>query len=198
MKSFWDQRYEQKKFAYGIAPIDFLKETLSDLAPGKMLLPGDGEGRNAVYAATLGWDVQSFDFSIEAQRKALALAASQNVTIAYSLSDYQSYRPTINHYDLVGLFYTHMESEDRKRFHKRMIGGLKSGGKIVLQVFSKNQLGRNSGGPKHLSLYHSIEELSEDFSGLKIDMLKELELELDEGEFHQGLGSVLQMIATKI
>lgn len=61
MKEFWNRRYREKEFAYGIEPNEFLKEQLAQLPPGRILFPGEGEGRNAVYAAQLGWQVNSFD-----------------------------------------------------------------------------------------------------------------------------------------
>lgn len=197
MRSFWDERYDTEEFAYGTAPIPILKDSLSELPAGSILLPGDGEGRNGVFAATRGWDVHAFDFSVEGKSKALDFAKKQSVSLDYIISDYQSYQPKTAFFDVIGLFYTHMSSEDRKLFHKRMIEGLKPGGTIVLQVFSQAQLGRTSGGPKHLSMFHTIEELAEDFKSLTIEQLEEYEEELDEGPFHQGMSSLIRLIATK-
>jgi len=197
VRSFWDERYDTEEFVYGTAPIPILKNTLSKLHPGSILLPGEGEGRNGVFAASQGWDVHAFDFSVEGKNKALAFAEKQGVCLDFSISDYQSYQPNAAFFDVIGLFYTHMASEDRKLFHARMLDGLKSGGTIVLQVFSQAQLGRTSGGPKHLSMFHTIEELAEDFKSLEIEQLEEFEEELDEGPFHQGMGSLIRMIATK-
>ena len=61
MKTFWDARYSSKEFVYGKEPNDFFASELNKLNPGKMLLPGEGEGRNAAYAASQGWSVDAFD-----------------------------------------------------------------------------------------------------------------------------------------
>ncbi|NVM67000.1 hypothetical protein FHW88_005321 [Mucilaginibacter sp. SG538B] len=61
----WDQRYAEEEFAYGEQPNNFLQQQLSLLKPGKILFPAEGEGRNAVFAAGLGWAVSAFDISIE-------------------------------------------------------------------------------------------------------------------------------------
>jgi len=45
MKTFWDARYSSKEFVYGKEPNDFFASELNKLNPGKMLLPGEGEGR---------------------------------------------------------------------------------------------------------------------------------------------------------
>jgi hypothetical protein len=61
----WNERYSKNEFAYGEAPNNYLKEQLEKLSAGAILFPAEGEGRNAVFAATLGWKVSAFDISIE-------------------------------------------------------------------------------------------------------------------------------------
>lgn len=65
----WNDRYKNPEYAYGISPNEFIKGELQTLNPGKILFPGEGEGRNAVYAAKLGWDVSAFDISEEGKKK---------------------------------------------------------------------------------------------------------------------------------
>jgi hypothetical protein len=45
------------------------KEQLIKIPAGTILFPAEGEGRNAIYAATQGWNVNAFDQSIEGKRK---------------------------------------------------------------------------------------------------------------------------------
>ena len=79
MKEFWDQRYSEPGFAYGLDPNAFFVEVLDSLTPGRLLLPGEGEGRNAIYAAGNGWKVSAYDQSIVARDKALEWAASMDL-----------------------------------------------------------------------------------------------------------------------
>jgi hypothetical protein len=65
MKSMWNDRYGKIEFAYGEQPNNFLKEQLIKIPAGTILFPAEGEGRNAIYAATQGWNVNAFDQSIE-------------------------------------------------------------------------------------------------------------------------------------
>ena len=74
MKQFWDNRYAQEKWAYGKEPNTYIKEKLSLFKTGKVLFPAEGEGRNAVYAAKLGWEVSAFDYSFKGKEKADRLA----------------------------------------------------------------------------------------------------------------------------
>ena len=65
MKEFWNQRYSDSEYAYGKKPNRFFKREIDRLNPGSLFLPGEGEGRNAVYAATKGWNGHALDSSSE-------------------------------------------------------------------------------------------------------------------------------------
>tara|TARA_X000000950_G_scaffold260222_1_gene329392 strand:+ start:219 stop:527 length:309 start_codon:yes stop_codon:yes gene_type:complete len=85
MKEFWDARYAQETYVYGKEPNNYFKKTLNLLKPGKILLPAEGEGRNAVHAASLGWEVFAYDFSEFAYKKAMKLAREKEVSINYQI-----------------------------------------------------------------------------------------------------------------
>jgi len=196
MKEFWDARYSSTEFVYGVKPNAFLKEYIKQQRKGKMLLPGDGEGRNSVYAAKLGWDVSAFDYSTEAKEKALRLASENNVQISYEVSDALSYS-TNNQFDLISIIFFHLTPSLRFSFHRNLNNYLKPGATVLLECFSKSQLGNSSGGPKSTDLLYSVNQLETDFDYLNILSLKEREIDLNEGSFHQGQASVVRMIAQK-
>ena len=75
-----------------------------------MLLPGEGEGRNAVYAAKHGWLVEAFDQSTNAQIKALNLAKKNNVNINYSVIDLKKLTPAENYYNAAAIIFVHFNS----------------------------------------------------------------------------------------
>ena len=81
----WNDRYSNEEFAYGEEPNNYLKEQLEKLNPGTILFPAEGEGRNAVFAAKLGWEVWAFDISAEGKDKAMKLVATNNVAIDYQV-----------------------------------------------------------------------------------------------------------------
>ena len=78
--AFWDERYAENETVYGIEPNLFFKNYIDRAYPDTLLLPGEGEGRNAIYAARKGWEVDAFDFSNVAMQKALALAEKENLS----------------------------------------------------------------------------------------------------------------------
>ena len=196
--SFWDERYSFEEYVYGTEPNQFFKEYINKFSsPGKILMPGEGEGRNAVYAAKLGWQVDAFDQSINAQKKALILAESNKVKINYTVTDLITIKFSKELYDAAAIIFVHFNYEERKAYHKKIIDSLKPGGKLILELFSKNQMGKSSGGPQNLNMLSSLEEIVNDFKELKTIFLGEENIILDEGEKHSGEASVIRFVGEK-
>ena len=115
-EKFWNKRYAENETVYGTAPNKFFKLFIDQHKPGTILLPGEGEGRNAVYAAKKGWKVEAFDFSPVAREKALELAKQQKVQINYEVKSIESFVAE-KQYDAVALVYVHLEPVLRAKFH---------------------------------------------------------------------------------
>lgn len=202
MKEFWNERYRQNEFAYGEEPNGFLKEQLAKLQPGSILFPAEGEGRNAVYAAQSGWQVSAFDISEEGKKKAERLAAKKGVTIDYQVGDLSVLNYAGEQFDAVALIFAHFPPEIRIAYHTHFRNFLKTGGVVILEAFSKKHIEFNSnnqkvGGPKDISQLYSIEEIEADFRGFEILELTETEIELNEGLYHIGRGSVIRFVGQK-
>jgi SAM-dependent methyltransferase len=196
MKEIWNERYSQKEYIYGRQPNEFLKTYLDNYIPGTILLPAEGEGRNAVYAAQMGWKVYALDFSEEARKKALEWARESQVEINYEIVDLTQWQTQIDT-DVIALIYAHFSPDVRQQIHKNLIKNLKPGGTILLEAFSKKQIEYDSGGPSDPDLLYNVDILKTDFEELKIDFVQERIIELSEGRFHQGDASVIRMIAKK-
>ncbi|HVT84301.1 MAG TPA: class I SAM-dependent methyltransferase [Chitinophagaceae bacterium] len=198
----WDERYRQKEYAYGESPNLYLKEQLEKLEPGKILFPAEGEGRNAVFAAKLGWTVFAFDISTEGRNKAMQLAQKNNVSIDYQVGDLQQLNFKQEEFDAIALIYAHFPPEIRSDYHKKFDTFLRKNGVIILEAFSKKHIdyvtrNPNVGGPKDLESLFSIVEIKNDFKNYDIIELKELEINLDEGTYHKGLGTVVRFVGRK-
>ncbi|WP_372947922.1 class I SAM-dependent methyltransferase [Mariniphaga sp.] len=197
MSEFWNERYTLKEYVYGTKPNVFFKTQIANLSPGKILFPAEGEGRNAVYAARLGWDVYAFDSSIEARKKAYLLAKDHAVGIKYELNDIETAEYPSDFFDCIVLIFAHFHPFERNYFHNRLLSFLKPGGTIILEGFSKKQLQFSSGGPRTVEMLFSEEEIQNDFKLLSKLELEEAEIILDEGKFHQGSASVIRMVGEK-
>lgn len=197
MKAFWNERYAAPEYAYGVQPNEYFKQELDLLTPGKLLMPAEGEGRNAVYAATRGWEVTAFDSSISGQTKALQLAEEKKVTIDYQVLDAFEADFPEDSFDAIGLIYVHLPADFRQSFHQRVVSWLKPGGKLILEGFGKAQLQYQSGGPRNLDMLFSPEMLREDFASLKNLEIAETLTELREGLYHVGQAAVVRVKAEK-
>lgn len=195
--NFWDERYSTEEFIYGKEPNEFFKENLEKLKPGRLLLPGEGEGRNAVFAARLGWLVDATDQSIVAKSKAEKLANEYGVKINYSVCDIKDYIFKENYYDSAALIFFHKPAELRSSIHKKIINSLKPDGTLIFEMFNKEQLGRDSGGPQNYDMLYSIEDIERDFSSLRIVLLENKIIMLTEGPKHSGEASVIRYIGIK-
>lgn len=198
----WNDRYRKSVFAFGEDPNDYLKEQIEKLDVGSILFPAEGEGRNAVFAATLGWSVSAFDISMEGKHKAYQLAKNNNETIDYHVGDLETLKYDKEQFDAIALIYAHFPADVKSVYHKTLGTYLKKGGVIVFEAFSKKHLeyrlkNEKVGGPKDVDSLFSIEELKSDFENYEIIELTEKEIELSEGLFHNGKGSVIRFIGRK-
>jgi hypothetical protein len=199
----WNDRYSSNEFAYGEQPNNYFKEQLEKLNIGSILFPAEGEGRNAVFAAQLGWTVSAFDISVKGKNKALGLAQANNVTIDYQIGELQSLNYNPEQFDAIALIYAHFPIEIKSSYHEMLSKYLRMNGVIIFEAFSKRHvdcLARNPnvGGPKEAGMLFSIEEIKSDFANYEIVELTEKEIELHEGSFHNGIGSVIRFVGRKI
>ncbi|WP_281232662.1 class I SAM-dependent methyltransferase [Flavobacterium gelatinilyticum] len=198
----WDDRYKSEEFAYGEEPNNYLKEQIKKFETGSILFPAEGEGRNAVFAAKLGWKVSAFDISEEGRNKALILAKNNNVLIDYQVGELETLNFQEDQFDAIALIYAHFPAEIKSKIHKQLDALLCKNGVIIFEAFSKKHLeyvtkNEKVGGPKDIESLFSIEEIKADFPDYEIIELEEKEIELSEGLFHNGTGSVIRFVGRK-
>ena len=196
MQEFWNERFSRPDYVYGIEPNDFFKSKIEKIEKGKILFPCEGEGRNAVYAAKLGWDVQAFDYSEEAKNKAIKLAKNNGVEIDYQRIGVEEFN-SVNEFDCIVVVFAHFTPDVRTVFFPKLSKALKSGGKLIMECFNKKQLRNNSGGPQNIDMLYDISTLENDFNDLEIEFISKEVVELNEGPFHQGKADVIRMIARR-
>ncbi|MBS1508158.1 MAG: class I SAM-dependent methyltransferase [Bacteroidetes bacterium] len=198
----WNERFAKTEYAYGKEPNEYLREQLTKLPVGKILFAAEGEGRNAVFAAQQGWQVSAFDISVEGKRKALQLAAERGVTLDYQVGELQSLGYAPNQFDAIALIYAHFPAAIKSKMHRELDRYLRKDGVVIFEAFSKRHIEYNSknekvGGPKDLASLFSVEELQSDFANYHTLVLEEKEIELNEGLYHIGTGSVIRFVGKK-
>ena len=124
MKDLWNQRYNTDEYVYGREANAFFVSSLEALKPGKILLPGEGEGRNAVFAAGQGWKVDAFDQSSVGAEKTERFAREKGVQINYKACELEDYPFEEGIYDVIGLVYFHAPTPVRKLLHQKVLEAL--------------------------------------------------------------------------
>ena len=192
----WNQRYGGDEFVYGTEPNSFLVEN-AKLLTGPVLSLAEGEGRNAVFLASMGLDVLGVDGAAVGLAKANKLAESKGVSIRTEVADLATYEPSVNSFGSVISISAHLPSDVRRRLYPLVEQCLKRGGIILLEAYSKSQLSRNTGGPKDPDMLMTAADVRNEFPNCEAILCQEIEREVVEGEFHTGLASVVQFIGQK-
>ncbi|MBL8024535.1 MAG: methyltransferase domain-containing protein [Elusimicrobia bacterium] len=194
---WWNERYTREPFAYGKEPNDFLKEFWSLIPMGKVLCLAEGEGRNAVFLAKQGYQVTAVDQSRVGLAKAQTLAAENGVEIKTAASDLKDFVIQPGDWQGIVSIWAHIPRLMRDDLHKRSVAGLVSGGLFLLEAYSPQQLGKGTGGPPDLSLLMDLAEVRLELSGLNFVHSLEKNRPVIEGKFHNGMGSVIQIVGKK-
>lgn len=198
MQDFWNQRFSGDDYAYGIEPNRYFKRNIDTLKSGSLLLPGEGEGRNAVYAAKQGWNVTAVDFSVAAQVKANKLAVDHNVEINYVLKTLDDAVLEEESFDVAAIIYLQLEQDKIERLFDKVFKSLKPGGTIIFECFSEKQLGKASGGPKTIARLYTIPQIRALLEpASEVTYLQEEEISLKEGEYRSGTAMVIRALAKK-
>ncbi|PWN07846.1 SAM-dependent methyltransferase [Rhodohalobacter mucosus] len=196
MKEFWNDRYSTESYVYGKEPNRFFRKQIDSLKPGQLLLPGEGEGRNAVYAAKKGWEVTAFDYSEQAKKKALDFARAEGVSIQYEIRSADDWKENKATFDAAALIFVHLPKDIFKQLIEKILVSLKSGGKLIIEGYSVAQLGHDSGGPKDPDLLYDAKHLRSLLEPTEINLFEEIETDLDEGSYHRGKAMVIRAVVT--
>ncbi|MEP7284821.1 MAG: class I SAM-dependent methyltransferase [Chloroflexota bacterium] len=193
----WDARYSSKGYVYGTEPNEFLKQHVHRIPKGRVLSLAEGEGRNAVYVASQGYEVTGVDSSVVGLEKAQRLAHERSVQITTVVADLAQFQIEPNSWDAIISIFCHLPSAQRAEVHRRVVAGLRPGGCLLLEAYTPKQLAFKTGGPQDPDLLPDLESLKRELAGLHFEIAAELEREVNEGIHHNGRGAVVQILAFK-
>jgi SAM-dependent methyltransferase len=194
---FWDDRYRADEYAYGRAPNEFLRAQAHRIPPGRVLCLAEGEGRNAVFLAGLGYEVTAVDFSVEGLRKAERLARAEHVHIETVHADLAEYEPDHDAFTGIVSIFGHLPPLVRKQVHAWVPRALRSGGVFILEAYTPKQLAFDTGGPRDVAMLMTLAGLEEELAPLTIAIGREVEREIHEGAFHGGPSATVQLVAVR-
>jgi SAM-dependent methyltransferase len=191
----WNERYSEAGFAYGTKPNDFLFTHFDRLTKGKVLCLAEGEGRNAVFLATQGFDVTAVDFSEVGLEKTLGLAEQNKITVKTICADLSDFAIEESYWDSIVSIWVPLPSVVRRVLHEKVVSGLRTGGTFLLEAYTPQQIEFGTGGGRQVDLMMSLDLLQEELSGLQFDIAREIIREVHEGKYHNGQSAVVQVLA---
>jgi tellurite methyltransferase len=169
---FWNKRYDTETYILGKEPVEFLKEYINILPRGKALDIAMGEGRNAVFLAKNGFEVDGCDVSEIAVKKTLELAKENNVRVNAFVADLEIYKLPKDTYDVVACFYYLQRS-----LIPQIKEALKPGGMVIYETYTIENWERGFEGPKNRDYLLKTNELLDLFKDLTIIYYRELVLD---------------------
>lgn len=193
----WEERYGADEFVFGTEPNDFLRDNVSVLGRRKVLCLAEGEGRNAVFLASQGFDVSSVDLTESGVAKTLRLAADRGVSVDAVTGDLADFDLGNEKWDSIVSIFAHMPPVIRTDLHRRVVDALVPGGVLLLEAYNPDQVGRGTGGPQVVEMTMTLEGLRNELSPLEFLHGCEIVREVVEGPGHSGDGAVVQVIARK-
>lgn len=165
----WDARYAGVTNLWSAKPNRFLVAEVSELEPGRALDVACGEGQNAIWLATLGWDVVGVDYSEVAVGKARERAVRDGVEVDFVCSDLVEYEPAREAFDLVVVLYLHIPSAQRASVHAKASGALAPNGTFLLLGHDRANLTHGVGGPSDPDILYLADEIAAELPGLEIE-----------------------------
>ena len=198
-REVWDSRFDTDEYIFGTEPNRFLVSQSQRLRPGaRALSVADGEGRNSVWLAQRGLNVEAVEISARAVDKARTLAAERGVNVRFKVADVRTWRWPSTRYDLiVAIFIQFASPPERGQLFSSMRRALKPGGLLILEGYGVRQIEYGTGGPPHVEHLYTREMLDEAFRDFEILLLEEREDCLEEGTKHVGRSALMDLVARK-
>ena len=196
---FWNKRFAIAEYSYGQEPNDFLRANAQVIAKGPVLCLAEGEGRNGVHLAELGYAVTGVDFSAEGQKKALALAQEHGTHINYELCDLTTYDLGEGRWSGVVSIWAAFAEPARSNLLGRVFRSLRPGGVFLYEGYSPEQLRFGTGGPKDIAQLASLRELTAALESVGFELVsaQQIERHVHEGTLHTGPSSTVQILAKR-
>lgn len=150
--SDWDERYGATELVWSTDPSTFVRETYVDFKPGTILDLGCGEGRNALWFASIGWQATGVDFSQAAIEKARSIAAAKGSNATFEVADLTKYEPENSFYDAVVVCYIHLDASALEAIWLMALRALAPSGTLLIVGHDLDNLAQGSGGPQDPSV----------------------------------------------
>jgi SAM-dependent methyltransferase len=174
----WDARYEERR-QWSEGPNALVAELLREVPPGAAVDLAAGEGRHALWLASLGWDVTAVDFSAVGVDRGRSQDGADRVT--WVTADVLEWTAPTASLDLVLVAYLHLPTADITPVLVRAVDWLRPGGRFLLLGHDLDNIPRGVGGPQEPGILHSVERLAPVAALLDVDRLEQVPRSTPDG-----------------
>lgn len=169
----WDARYAATDLVWSVTPNQFVAAEVADLAPGSAVDLAAGEGRNAIWLASRGWDVVAVDYSSVGLAKGRRLAEDQQLpgSVSWVCADATTWESAPVH-DLVVIAYLQLPADERRAAVRRGFAALRPGGTLLVVAHDTTNLAEGTGGPQDASVLMTAEDVLGDLTGEDLEVVR--------------------------
>ncbi|HEY5791072.1 MAG TPA: class I SAM-dependent methyltransferase [Gammaproteobacteria bacterium] len=191
----WDRRYSASGLVWSAGPNRCVVEQVTGLPPGRALDLGAGEGRNAAWLATQGWQVSAVDFSAVGLAKGRRAAAQAGLQVDWVVADAAAYLAVPRAFDLVLLCYLQLPLPELRRLLTAAAAALAPGGTLLYLAHDRSNLEHGHGGPRDPAVLATPGEVAAALPGLAIELAEVVRRPLDDDLGHRGGGGAVALDA---
>lgn len=181
----WDERYAATELVWSVTPNQFVAAELADLPAGRALDLAAGEGRNAIWLASLGWEVTAVDFSRVALDKGHRLASEQSLTgtVRWECADATRWQAEVA-YDAAVVAYLQLPADQRRSAVRRAFDALRPGGTFLLVAHDSTNLTEGTGGPQDPAVLMTAGDVLDDLDDRSFEVVRAGRVARSVGEGH--------------
>lgn len=200
--SAWEKAYRSVESLWGLKPDHILIEYASLVPKGKVLDLGIGEGRNSLFFAKMGYEVEGVDISQTAIERCIERAKNMNLKVKAEVRDLKEVDIPQGRYSLIiaAWVLNFFKKTEVEEISAKIKNGLKKDGFVYIGIFSLDDPGYERAkkilevveentfySPKRDSFIHYFtkDEILSLFADFKVIYYAQgTELDLDHGERH--------------
>lgn len=164
----WNERYAKKDLMWSAGPNVLLESLVTDLPPGRAIDVATGEGRNAIWLAEQGWQVDAIDFSDVGVSKARTIAESKQLDVNWIVADVCEHQFPSLFYDLAAVAFLHTAPTERAKWLGAVINSIAPGGYFLYIAHDPSNVAEGVGGPQDISLLPTVDSVSALLAGFEI------------------------------
>ena len=175
--SDWNARYDTAELIWKGEPNQFLPAEVEGLPVGTALDLACGEGRNAVWLATRGWQVTGVDFSEVGLSKAQRLAEDNSVSGTWITADATTWTPPTGGFGLVIVFYLQLPTHQLAKALRTAVSAMAAGGTLLVVAHDLLNLSEGVGGPQDEGVLTTAESVVDALAAAELALGSELVVE---------------------